>query len=243
MTQTTVRSTLGIWWVYIHDILYFTAYTVFRILLTGNSLIDGMQGTVYLMTGLVPWLLISEILNSATNAIRNNKVIIQSIRFPIILLPTVDVLAINMKRVLTFLFIFATCIYYGYGLNVNLFLVIYYFIAMNFLLLGLTHLISAFVAISNDFYQFYVAIMKIVFFSLPIMWSFSKIESTSYSYLASLIKLNPLVYIIEGFRDAFVSGGFQTLKYTIYFWSVAWIIFMLGCYVQYKLAKYYSDFI
>ena len=37
MSQSTIRSTWGVVWVYIHDILYFTAFVLFRILLTGNS--------------------------------------------------------------------------------------------------------------------------------------------------------------------------------------------------------------
>lgn len=189
MAQSTVRSTLGIWWVYIHDLLYFSAYTLFRILLTGNSSIEGMHGTVYLMTGLVPWLLISEVMNSATNAIRSNKVIIQSIKFPVILLPTVDVFAIVMKRLPTFIFVYITCTYYGYFYNFNLLLFLYYFVAMCLLLLGITHLFSAFIAISNDFYQLYAAVMKVMFFSLPIMWNFSKVLATPMPIWHDLLNL------------------------------------------------------
>ena len=42
MSQSTIRSTWGVVWVYIHDILYFTAFVLFRILLTGNSGGDGI---------------------------------------------------------------------------------------------------------------------------------------------------------------------------------------------------------
>lgn len=243
MSQTTVRSTLGIWWIYIHDILYFSAFILFRILLTGNSNVYGMHGVVYLMTGLVPWLLIGEIMNSATSSIKSNKIIIQSIRFPVILLPTVDFLAVFRKRIVTFLFIFVTVTYYGYLGQFNILKFIYYLTAMGFILLGSTHFLSALIAISNDFQQFHIAIMKVLFFTLPIMWDFGRIQGTKYEILGRIVKFNPFVFIIQGFRDCFVNGQAQKIIYHLYFWIIAFIIFGLGCFIQKKLAKYYSDFV
>lgn len=243
MSQTTVRSTWGVMWVYIHDILYFTAFTLFRILLTGNRPVDGMTSVEYLMTGLVPWLLISEVLNSATNAIRNNKVIIQSIKFPIVILPGVEVLAILLKRLPTFLFIFLICTFYGHLQCFHPGMFLYYMLAMIALLLAATLLISAFIAISEDFHQLYMAFMRILFFTLPIMWDFQTLEGTKYAIWGELLKLNPLIYIIQGFRDTFVLGNTQKIEYGFYYWILVFAVFWLGCFVQKRLQKFYSDFI
>ena len=243
MAQSTVRSTGGIIWVYFHDILYFTAFTLFRILLTGNRAVDGMQNVEYLMTGLVPWLLISEVLNSATNAIRNNKVIIQSIRFPITILPGVEVLSILIKRGPTFLFIAIVCIYYGHLSFFHPLLFIYYFVSMIILLFSVTLLLAGIIAVSEDFHQIYMAFMKVLFFSLPIMWDFSYLKGTKYTSWIIYLKLNPLIYLIQGFRDAFVLGNTQSVLYTSYFWIVVAVIFLSGCFVQNRLKKFYSDFI
>lgn len=243
MSQSTIRSTWGVMWVYIHDILYFTAFTLFRILLTGNRNVNGMYSAEYLMTGLVPWLLISEVLNSATNAIRSNKVIIQSIKFPIVILPGVEVLAILLKRLPTYLFIFVICTYYGHLSSFNPLLFIYYLFSTIALLFALTLILSAIIAISEDFHQFYLAMMRILFFSLPIMWDFATIDGTQYAYWGKLLRLNPLIYLIQGTRDAFVTGPTQPLKYTCYFWIVVLIIFLLGCYAQKRLQKFYADFV
>lgn len=243
MSQATVRSTWGVVWVYIHDILYFTAFVLFRILLTGNSGGDGMHGVEYLMTGLVPWLLISEVLNSATNAIRLNKVIIQSIKFPITILPGVEVLSIFMKRLPSFLFIVIVCIYYGHLTCINILLVLYYILATFAILFGATLLFSAIIAVSDDFHQIYMAFMKVLFFSLPIMWNFRTLEGTQYAFWEGILKLNPLIYIIQGFRDAFVLGNTQSIEYTVYFWCMTIAVFWFGCFVQKRMQKFYSDFI
>lgn len=243
MSQSTIRSTWGVAWVYIHDILYFTAFTLFRILLTGNRPADGLNSVEYLMTGLVPWLMISEVLNGATNAIRNNKVIIQSIRFPIVILPGVEVLSIVVKRLPTYLFIFLICGFYGHLKFFNPFLFIYYVLATVILLWAATTLVSAIIAISDDFHQMYLAFMRVLFFSLPIMWDFETLQGTSYAVIGNVLKVNPLIYLIQGYRDAFVLGNTQSLQYTAYYWAFTLFVLILGCWVQKRLQKFYSDFV
>lgn len=243
MSQATVRSTWGVVWVYIHDILYFTAFTLFRILLTGNRDVEGMNNVEYLMIGLVPWLMISEVLNGSTNAIRNNKVVIQSIRFPITILPGVEVLAVLMKRLPTFLFIVIVCMYYGHLSLFRPLLFLYYFFCMVVLLFALTMFFSGLIAVSEDFHQMYMAVMRVLFFTLPIMWDFKAFVGTSFEKWANILKINPLIYLIEGFRDAFVLGQSPSLTYTIYYWILTLLIFWMGCFVQKRLQKYYSDFI
>ena len=122
MSKQTIRTTLGVWWVYIHDILYFSVMILFRVLMAGNGKIEGMNAVVYLMIGLIPWFFMNEVLGIGSNAIKVNKAIIQSIKFPISIIPTIEVTAIFLKRILTFLMIFFVVFYYGYIKNFNPFL-------------------------------------------------------------------------------------------------------------------------
>lgn len=240
MRKQTIRTTLGIGWVIIKDLIYFTVFVGFRYLISGSALVDGMHFIVYLVTGLIPWFFMNEVINAGANAIKNNKAIINSIKFPLTILPTIEVISIFMRRLFTILVIFVVVTIFGYLLNFNLLLFLYYF-AMMFLLMVLLNLITtAYVAISDDFYQAYSAITRILFFSLPIFWSFEKVKSIPLAQY--LLKLNPMTYIVLGFRDAFVKGNMPDLEYTLYFFFVLILMFMAGTYTQYKLRKYYSDF-
>lgn len=240
MTKQTIRTTLGVWWVYIHDILYFSVYVAFRILMAGSGKIENMHSVVYLMTGLVPWFFMNEVLNTGSNAIKSNKGIIQSIKFPISIFPTIEVLAIFFKRIFTFALVFIVDFYYGYLGQFNLILFIYYVLCMLILMWAINLITSAFVAISGDFNQVYLAITRIMMFSLPIIWSFENI--IQYKVCTIGLRINPMVYVINGFRNAFVLGGVPDLMYTIYFWLCIVILSSCGCLIQYKLRKYYADF-
>ena len=75
---------------------------------------------------------------------------------------------------------------------------------------------------------------------MPILWDFSRVKSLSINIL---LRINPMVYVIKGFRDAFVSGPTQAVGYTIYFWACVFILFLTGSYIQDRLKKYYADFV
>lgn len=241
MQKQTIRTSLGIGWVFIRDLIYFAVFTIFRYLMSGSAQVEGMNFIVFLITGLVPWFFMSEVINNGTNAIKMNQAIINSIKFPITVIPTIEVLAIFLKRLFTLLVAFGISIGFGYFSSFRPLLFLYYFFAMLMLMILYNLIFSAFVAISDDFNQLYLSIVRVIFFSMPIIWSFERLGSLPWAIY--LLKLNPMVYIISGFRDAFVLGHTPDLQYTIYFWAICLIMFAAGCMVQYKLRKYYSDYI
>jgi len=238
--KQTVRSSIGILWSYFHDIVYILVFIMFRLLISGYGNIDGMNSIVYLLTGLIPWFFISDTLNQGSRAIRSNKGIVQSIRFPITLLPTIEVLSITFRRFFTFFVLLIAVAAFGYLKCFNIILFLYYVIALVCLMISMNLLLSAFVAVSEDFNQMYMALVRVMVYSLPIMWSFDKVDNI---LIHVLLRVNPMVYVIRGFRDAFILGATQDLIYSIYFWISILILFVLGCFAQYKLRKYYSDFL
>ncbi|MDD5935997.1 MAG: ABC transporter permease [Clostridiales bacterium] len=240
VNQQTIRTSFGVFWLYFRDIMYFVVYTLFRVLTSGGGEIMGINPIVYLLVGLIPFFFMNEVLNRGTAAIKNNKSIIQSIKFPITTIPAIDVLTIFFQRIFTFVVLVVIVYAFGYGKMINYFKVIYFMIAMLVCMFILNLIISAFVAVSTDFHQLYMSLMRILIFICPVIWAFDKIESP---ILNVILHLNPLAYVISGFRNAFVWGGMPSMIYTIYFWLCMIVLLLLGCRIQYKLRKFYADFI
>ena len=238
--KQTVRSSLGLLWTYFHDIIYVLVFIMFKLLMSGNGKVMGMNGIVYVITGMIPWFFINDVLNQGSMAIRNNKGIVQSIRFSVPILPTIEVLSIFLKRIVSYAMIFGVVIDFGYIRYFNLGLFLYYIVCSLALTISLNLVISAFVAISDDFRQLYSAFVRVLIYTMPILWDFSRVHSV----LANvLLRVNPMVYVIKGFRDAFVLGTTQNIWYSVYFWGCVAVLFGIGSFVQFKLKKYYADFV
>jgi len=241
MAKQTVRTSLGIGWVFIRDLIYFAVFIAFRYFMSGSSEIEGIHFIVYLIIGIIPWFFMNEVLNGGANAIRMNKALIHSIKFPITIIPTIEVVAIFLKRLFTLIVGYVVCLMFGHGTDIHLGLLLYYFCCMFILMVFLNLIISALTAISQDFYQLYLSIVRVLFFMMPIIWSFENIGN--YPWIIKLIKLNPMVYILSGFREAYANPQPLNVEYTLYFWGVNGLIFSVGCFIQYKLRRYYSDFV
>ena len=73
----------------------------------------------------------------------------------------------------------------------------------------------------------------------PIMWS---IDIMPAKYL-SLIKLNPMYYIVDGYRNALITGLplFSDIKLSLYFWVVTICLFVIGIVLFRKLRPHFAD--
>lgn len=57
------------------------------------------------------------------------------------------------------------------------------------------------------------------------------------------LKLNPMYYIVEGYRDTLVNNVWFWERYnqTLYFWTISIIIFFVGIILFKKLKPHFSD--
>ncbi|MFP3454390.1 teichoic acids export ABC transporter permease subunit TagG, partial [Bacillus sp. SIMBA_154] len=80
-------------------------------------------------------------------------------------------------------------------------------------------------------YQFLLqAVTRLLFFLLPIFWDIHSKLGADHPELVPVLKLNPLFYIIDGFRNSFLDGQwfFQDVKYTLYFWLFTLFLLTVG---------------
>jgi lipopolysaccharide transport system permease protein/teichoic acid transport system permease protein len=91
----------------------------------------------------------------------------------------------------------------------------------------------------KDIGQLVSIVIQFGFWLTPIFWSM-KIVPEKYH---SLIELNPMVYIIEGYRNSMIyhKWFWEDINMTIYFWSVAIIFVGLGIIIFNKLRPHFAD--
>ena len=58
--------------------------------------------------------------------------------------------------------------------------------------------------------------------------------------IKQIFKLNPMYYIVTGYRDAFIYGDwfFEKPMWTLYYWSVVLVIGVIGFFTFKKLEKH-----
>ena len=87
-----------------------------------------------------------------------------------------------------------------------------------------------------------IFVIQIGVWLTPIMW---RAEEVLNPLAMKLFKLNPMYYIVSGFRDSLLlRRGFwqgETLLWTIYFWMITILIFGLGVKIFRRLKIHFAD--
>lgn len=233
-------SYLGIIWAFIQPIVTIVVYwIVFEFGLRAGSPKEGVPFVLWLSVGLVPWFFFSDAINNAMNSFVEYNYLVKKIVFKISILPIVKIISSLFVHLAFLIFILIlSCIYEFYPSKyfIQLF---YYIFCTFFLVLGISYTTSAVVLFFKDLGQIINILLQIGVWATPIMWSY-KIVPEKYQWI---IKLNPMHYIVEGYRDTFINHIWFFDKYfqTIYFWIIALGVFSIGAIVFKKLKPHFAD--
>jgi len=132
-------------------------------------------------------------------------------------------------------------VFYLYGRNPTIYglQVFYYSFSAITLLVGLTLLSSSLMVFLKDMKEIVAILVQFGFWLTPIFWSLNIVPEKYHKFL----KLNPVYYIIEGYRDSFIHNRWfwEHPAYTLYFWCFTLLAFVLGTLVFIRLRPHFAD--
>lgn len=234
-----IGSLLGFFWTFVNPlimifILWFVFSFGFKSVPKGN-----VPFVVWLTAGMCIWNSFVEVVNGATASIISNPHLVKKIVFPLSILPVTKLVGSFVTHLIFLVFLVLLIVFQGLSFSYYWFQALYYFIAMGVLALGLGWITSSVNVFARDTAQIVGVGMQIGFWGTPIFWDLSIIPE-QYQFF---VKLNPMFYIVQGYRDSFIySVPFWThWQMMFYFWSVTGIIFILGAIIFLRLRPHFAD--
>lgn len=246
--QKFAGSYLGTVWAFVQPIVTVLVYWfVFE-----KALNVGTQSTkagigipfvLWLIAGLVPWFFFSEVLSSGTNCLIEYNYLVKKVVFKISTLPVVK--AISSLFVHAFFIVFTIIIYsfYHYFPTLYTLQLIYYSFCMFVLSLGLIYAFSAIMVFFRDLSQIVNVLLQIGMWMTPIMWNMDAMANRIPGWAMTILKLNPMYYIVNGYRDALYNNVWfwERAGMSAYFWIVTLIILLGGMAIFRKLQQHFAD--
>ncbi len=233
-------SYLGIIWAFINPVITILIYWfVFQYGLKAGSPVQDTSYIFWLMSGLIPWFFFQDSLINATNCMLEYSYLVKKVVFKISVLPIIKIFSAIFVHLVFVGFLIIVGIIQGKYPDFMVLQLIYYSLCTFFLVLGLSYTTSSVVLFFKDLSQLIGIFLQIGMWMTPIMWSYS-ILPDRYQWLA---KLNPMYYIVEGYRDTLINKVWFWDRYfqTVYFWVLAIGIFVLGSVIFKKLKPHFSD--
>jgi lipopolysaccharide transport system permease protein/teichoic acid transport system permease protein len=117
--------------------------------------------------------------------------------------------------------------------------VAYYLLCLLVLASGIGWLVSALNVYVRDVAQLVPVVLQVGFWVTPIFWDISIMPDR----IQLLLKLNPVYYLIQGYRDCFINfvPFWHHGAYTFYFWSFSLLALLTGGWVFRRLKPQFVD--
>lgn len=232
-------SYLGILWVLIRPLIFIAAIWFvfsFGLKITFNSEVPFL---IYLLTGYIPWIFFSEAVTEGMNAIIANRFLVKKVYFRVSILPIVALGKVFILHLIFLVLLISILFLYGIKPTVYWVQLPFYTLAMIILILGISLFLSSIRVFVKDIAYIVSLLMQLGIWITPVFWSIQTIPNKYIHY----VQINPLVYLVEGYRNCFINKVWFWEDTTFLFGYLAYTFFFFfgGIIVFRKLKPHFGD--
>ncbi len=164
---------------------------------------EGSSFIIFFMTGLAPWLMFAETISTSTNALVKNRNLITKVVFPTEILPITHVLASLASHAVMIVIVLVIIIAKGQPIADQWPQIFYFLFASMLFALGVSWFLASLNIFMRDLTYVMPVLLNIWFWVTPIVWP-AEIMNPPIRQIMTL--LNPMYYIVQGYRDSLVYG-------------------------------------
>ncbi len=235
-------SYMGAVWAMVQPVVTVVMYyIVFDVIMDSSRQMasETVPYVLFLTAGLVPWFYFTESLQNGTNALLEYNYLVKKVVFKISVLPIIKIIAASFIHVFFVLVLLVIAACYGYYPGIYTIQIFYYSFCLFVFVLGVCYTTCSVMVFFKDIGQIINILLQIGMWATPILWDVNGMAPE----VQMLIKINPLVYIVNGYRSAVFEETwfFEDFYSTVYFWIITVVIFGFGAIVFKRLKVHFSD--
>ena len=235
-------SYFGVLWMFLQPLATIAVYTlIFQVGFRSVPPIPNVPYVIWLIPGIVPWFYFQEAIILITNVFSEYSFLVKKMVFKVDMLPMIKLISSFLVHICFILIMILFFILFRQQLHLNIVLILYYSIALSIFALGIGFFTSSINVFFKDMNNIVAICLQFGIWFAPIMYDESIFESRA-KIVCKIIKLNPIYYIVSGYRSAMLTDKFTINPIlTIYFWGFTLVVFGLGYKIFNNLKPHFSD--
>ncbi len=242
----------GIGWAILNPLVYILSFWFFfAIGLRNNGPVLGFPFIIWLFPGILAYRQVASYMTKSPVFIKKNKVLVKTIKFPVMTLPVIEILKELYVHVLVMLVMAVLYAVIGYSQtgtwaylpDIYYINFIYYWFAMLVFGVGVSLILSPLGVLIKDTKPMMSALMQPMFWLTPVLYVVEGGISPLLEKFQMIV--NPLYFFVAGYRDTMVYDRFffEGAKYDIYFWFLMLVLYFVGFKIWTKTRELMPDLI
>ncbi|GHH97459.1 ABC transporter permease [Neobacillus kokaensis] len=200
---------------------------------------------LWMVTGMIVWFFIYPSMLNSSKSIYSRLNLIAKMNFPMSTIPSYVIMANFYTHLILIAVVTIVLQFTEFKLSLYFLQLPYFLLAELLLLLSFALIMSTLSTIIRDVQQFLQSYLRMMLYLTPLLWHTDKFIINGQNW-AFLLKLNPLYYIVEGFRASLLGTSWYATEnplYTLYFWVLTFIMFLIGSVLHVKFRHQFVDYL
>ena len=233
-------STFGILWAFVQPLITILVFWfVFQVGFRVAPLKDGVPFPLWLSIGIVPWFFFADAWASGTHSFLEYSYLVKKVVFRVSFLPLIKVMSSLFIHVVFVTFLVGFCLFFGRPVTVHALQLGYYGLCTVALVVALSFFTASVFPFFRDLGQILAIVLQFGVWLTPIMWPYSMVPEK----FQWIFKLNPMFYVVEGYRDALLGRTWFWERWllTPCFWGTTAVLGIIGILAFRRLKPHFAD--
>ena len=198
----------------------------------------------WLLAGFFLWIFFYQATIQGSKSIYTRLRMLSKMNFPMSVIPNYVIFSkfyIHLFMLAITMIIFQ---FMGYFANIYYLQLIYFIFAAFCLIYALSLITSTLSTIIRDVHMFLNSTLRMMLYLSGVLWPIALLAD--FPIIMNMIKLNPLFYLIEGYRSALFGMDWYFIEhwqYTLYFWGLVIVLFVFGSMLHVKFRRHFIDYL
>jgi teichoic acid transport system permease protein len=200
---------------------------------------------IWMVTGMIVWFFVNPAISASSRSIYSRIQLIAKMSFPMSAIPSFVIMANFYTHLILVAVVTVFLQFTDFKLSIYFIQLPYFMIANLLFLLALALVTSTLATIVRDVQQVVQSVLKMLLYLTPLLWHTEHLMVKGIDF-AIILKLNPLFYLVEGYRAALLGTTWYPAEYpqyTLYFWITVVVLFFIGSVLHLKFRNRFVDYL
>ncbi|MBX6353366.1 MAG: ABC transporter permease [Thermoflavifilum sp.] len=237
----TRKHYLGFFWEIFNPAVQICIYWfVFGVGIRASRTVEHVPYVLWISAGMVVWFFVNQAVLAASRSVFSRIRIVAKMNFPASIIPSYVIISKWYPHLVLTVLLLLWFSLRGYMPSLYLLQLPYFMFCLLLLLVAVSLITSTLSTVVRDVHMAVASLMRVLMYLTPVLWS-----PKGLGWLELAMKANPLYYVVEGYRAALFGDGWyflQHARYTLYFWVVVAVLFLIGAVLHGKFRADLVDY-